>query len=276
MKALFKLTWNAIKIAWRTPIAFFFVLLFPIGLFFVYAGIFAHGRPDVVLLYFGPILTLMALTNGLFGNGAMTVMMRERGMLRPYHLTPLTAWQWALSRMLSNYLLSLAVGALMYAIARGVYRMPFPASLFDLWVIYTLGSFAIASVGMIVASIMNNMQESQIVFQLLFLVFLFFSGASIRFAHLPPFFRGFGRFLPPTLMILAYNALVEHHTPLVRLWPELLGLVTTGGLCFAIGSLLFRWEKEQRATRRERFLALLAFLPMMAMGIWLNGFLGSR
>jgi ABC-2 type transport system permease protein len=273
MKALAKLTWNAIKLAWRTPIAFFFVLLFPIGLFFVYSGIFAHGRPAVVEVLFGDVLTLMALTNGLFGNGAMTVMMRERGMLRPYHLTPLTAWQWALSRMLSNYVLSLGVGALMYAIARAVYRMPAVPSLFELWVIYTLGSFAIASVGMIVASIMNNMQESQIVFQLLFLVFLFFSGATIQFTHLPPFFRGFGRFLPPTLMILSYDGLVEHHAGLGMLWPELFGLVTTGALAFAIGALLFRWEKEERATRRERLLALLALLPMIAVGIWLNGLL---
>ncbi len=76
MKALDKLAWNAIKIAWRTPIAFFFVLLFPIGFFFLYAGIFAHGKPASVALFFGPVLTFMALTNGLFGNGAMTVMMR--------------------------------------------------------------------------------------------------------------------------------------------------------------------------------------------------------
>ncbi len=274
MKALFKLTWNAIKISWRTPIAFFFVLLFPLGFFFIYAGIFAHGKPAGVAFLFGPVLTLMALTNGLFGNGMTTVMMRERGMLRPYHLTPLTAWQWSLSRMLANYLLSLVVGVLMYAIARNVYAMPAPPSLFDLWVIYTLGSFAITSVGMIVASVMNNMQESQIVFQLLYLVFLFFSGTTIRFAHLPPFFRSFGRFLPPTLMILAYDGLVEHHQGLLALWPELLGLVTTGILSFAIGTLLFRWEKEERATKRERLLALLALLPMIAVGVWLNGYLG--
>jgi len=274
MKALVKLTWNAIKLAWRTPIAFFFVLLFPLGFFFLFAGLFARGQPHAVLLVFGQILTFMAFINGLFGNGAVTVIMRERGMLRPYHLTPLTSWQWQLSRVLSNYLLSLLVGAIMYVIARTVYGMPMPASLFDLWLIYTLGSFAIASVGLIVASVMNNMQESQIVFQLLFLVFLFFSGASIRFASLPPFLRAFARFLPPTLMMLAYNGLVARRVGLWALWPELLGLVATGGLAFAIGAVLFRWEKEQRATRRERLLVLLAFLPMILVGVWLNHVLG--
>jgi ABC-type multidrug transport system permease subunit len=273
VNALLKLTWNSIKISWRTPIAFFFVLLFPLGFFFVSVGIFAHGKPDQVVTAFGAVLSLMALVNGLFGNGAMTVMMRERGMLRPYHLTPLTAWQWMLSRILSNYLQSLGVGAVMYAIARTVYRMPFPSSLFDLWVVYTFGSLAIACVGTIVASIMNNMQESQIVFQILFFVFLFFSGSVIPLAQLPPFLRAFGRFLPPTLMILAYNGLVESHEGLLALWPELLGLATTGALTFAVAALLFRWEKEERATRRERLLAFLAFVPMILVGVWLNGFL---
>lgn len=270
MKALMKLTWNAIKVAWRTPIAFFFVLLFPLGIFFFYAGIAVHGDPARVALVFGPVLTFMALSNGLFGNGAVTVAMRERGMLRPYHLTPMTAWQWSLSRMLSNYLLSLGVGALMYLIARDYYGMPLRASLLDVWIVYTFGSFAIASIGVIVAAVMNNLQEAQIVFQILFFVFLFLSGTTIPLSHLSPFLRGLARFLPPTLMILAYDGLVVHHEGLLALWPELVGLLATGGLSFAIGTLLFRWEKEQRATRRERLLVLLALVPMVLVGLWLN------
>ncbi|EQD75235.1 ABC-2 type transporter, partial [mine drainage metagenome] len=176
MKATAKLTWNALKLAWRTPIAFFFVMVFPLGFFFLYAGIFAHGQPHAVAALFGPVLTLMALTSGLFGNGATTVMMRERGMLRPYHLTPLTAQQWILSRMLSNYIVTLLVGAIMLVFARELYHMPLATSILNLWIVFTIGVLSIASLGMVIASVMNNMQEAQIVFQLLFIVFLFFSG----------------------------------------------------------------------------------------------------
>jgi ABC-type multidrug transport system permease subunit len=274
MKAMLLLTWNSLKLSWRTPIAFFFVVFFPLGFFFLYAGVFAHGRPLEVAALFGPVLTLMALTNGLFGNGATTVMMRERGMLRPYHLTPLTAWQWIVSRILSNYLTSLGVGAIMLIAARTLYHMPVGTSVFDLWVVYSIGAFSIASLGSIIASLMNNMQEAQIVFQLLFLVCLFFSGASIEFSHLPVFIQGFGRFLPPTLMVLSFEHLMKGHVPLWRLWPELTGLIVTGLLCLVIGSVLFRWEKEDRATRRQRLIALLALLPMLVIGIWLNRRLG--
>ncbi|MHB1544963.1 MAG: ABC transporter permease [Gammaproteobacteria bacterium] len=274
MKAIAKLTWNSLKLSWRTPIAFFFIIVFPLGFFFLYAGIFAHGNPHAVAVLFGPVLTLMALTNGLFGNGATTVMMRERGMLRPYHLTPLTAQQWILSRMLSNYIVALFVGAIMLLLACVLYHMPLTTSILNLWIVYTVGGLSIASLGMVVASVMNNMQESQIVFQLLFIVFLFFSGASIQFQSLPVFIRGLGRFLPPTLMVLAFNDLLIKGASLWSIWPELAGLVVTGVLSFVIGSVLFRWEKEDRATRRERLIALLAFLPMVVIGVWLNWMLG--
>lgn len=270
MKATLKLTWNSLKLSWRTPIAFFFVIVFPLGFFFIYAGIFAQGKPHAVAAVFGPVLTLMALTNGLFGNGAMTVMMRERGMLRPYHLTPLTARQWILSRMLSNYLVALFVGAIMLILARAIYHMPLATSIVNLWIVYTIGGLTLSSIGMIVAGIMNNMQESQIVFQLLFIIFLFFTGASIQFQSLPDFLQGFGRFLPPTLMVLAFQDLLVKGASFGSIWPELTGLVATGVLSFVIGSVLFRWEKEERATRRQRFVALMAFIPMIVIGIWLN------
>ena len=274
MKAIAKLTWNSLKLSWRTPIAFFFTIVFPMGFFFLYAGIFAHGKPDAVAKVLGPVLTLMALTSGLFGNGATTVMMRERGMLRPYHLTPLTAQQWILSRLLSIYIVSLFVGALMLALACLLYHMPLTTSILNLWIVYTIGALSIASLGMVVASVMNNMQEAQIVFQLLFIVFLFFSGASVSSQSLPPFIRGLGRFLPPTLLVLSFNRLLLHRVSLWSIWPELLGLILTGVLSFVIGSVLFRWEKEDRATRRDRFVALLALVPMIVIGIWLNWLLG--
>lgn len=274
MKATLLLTWNSLKLSWRTPIAFFFTVFFPLGFFFLYAGVFAHGRPLEVAAVFGPVLTLMALTNGLFGNGATTVMMRERGMLRPYHLTPLTSSQWIVSHILSNYLTSLVVGAGMLVAARALYHMPLGTSVFDLWFVYSIGAFSIASLGSIIASLMNNMQEAQIVFQLLFIIFLFFSGTTIEFSHLPVFLQGLGRFLPPTLMVISFEHLMREHVPLWRLWPELAGLITTGLLCLVIGSVLFRWEKEDRATRRQRLIALLAFLPMLVIGIWLNRLLG--
>jgi ABC-2 type transport system permease protein len=274
MKAMLLLTWNSLKLSWRTPIAFFFVVFFPLGFFFLYAGVFAHGRPLEVAAVFGPVLTLMALMNGLFGNGATTVMMRERGMLRPYHLTPLTAWQWIVSRILSNYLTSVVIGAFMLAVARLVYHMPIGTSVFNLWIVYSVGTFSIASLGSIVASLMNNMQEAQIVFNLLFMVFLFFSGVTVQFSHLPVFLQGFGRFLPPTLMVLSFTRLMHDHVPLWRLWPELTGLAVTGLLCLVIGSVLFRWEKEDRATRRERLIALVALVPMIVVGIWMNRLFG--
>ena len=48
----------------------------------------------------------------------------------------------------------------------------------------TLGTISFASLGLIVASVTNTMQETQIINQIIWFVFLFISGATIPFPML--------------------------------------------------------------------------------------------
>ena len=56
----------------------------------------------------------------------------------------------------------------------------------------TLGTVTFASLGLIVASVTNTMQETQIINQIIWFVFLFISGATIPFPMLPRWFRSRG------------------------------------------------------------------------------------
>jgi len=74
-----------IQLALRNRMFFFFSVVFPLGMFFLYAGIFAKGNPRVVSFYLGPVIALNVM-GSFWGLSAMLVMFREQGILRRFHV----------------------------------------------------------------------------------------------------------------------------------------------------------------------------------------------
>jgi len=52
--------------------------------------------------------------------------------------------------------------------------------------------------------------------------------------------------------------------------PEIVGLLLTAIASLWLGVALFRWEKEQKSTRKGRLQAALALVPIIVVGFWLN------
>ena len=276
LRSIWKMAWSSLKLSWRVKITFFFMFIFPLGFFFVYCGLIAHGNPGLVQAVIGPLVGLSVITNSLFGVSTQLVVMRERDMLRRYHLAPITAFEMIASRLLASYLLFLPVVALQFILAIGLYGMPVPASPFGLWLVYSLGYFALSGFGLVVAGVVNTMQEAQVVNQILFFGLLFLSGSTIPLPALSQTVQRLSLFLPPTLMIVAGEGLMLLHQTVASHWRELIGLALISVTTLGVAVALFRWEKEEKATRRSRMRAALALLPMLFVGVWLNGSPGFR
>lgn len=259
-----------VVLAWRIKIAFFFTIIVPIGFFFAYFGLFARSNPLAVAALMGPLVSLSVISNALFGLSVTLVQMRERDMLRRYHLAPVTAGEMVASRLLSNYLLFIPMVAVQYVLAVWWYHMPVEGSLIGLWLVFTLGYVSLGALGLVVAGTVNTMQEAQVFNQILFFVLLFLSGTTIPLDRLSHLLEQLSLFLPPTLMIVASQSMMTGDQTVMQHLPEIVGLalITISALVLAVA--LFRWEKEERATRRGRTQALLALVPVLVVGIWLN------
>jgi ABC-2 type transport system permease protein len=270
MKAVLKMMWMNIKLAWRIKIAFFFTFVFPLGFFFIYGSLFAHGSPVMVAGMMAPLISLSVISSALFGLGIQLVVMRERDVLRRYHLSPVTALQMVLARLLGNYALFMPVVVLQFVLAVGIYHMPLQGSLWGLFVDFTLGYLAVGAIGMVIAGAFNTVQEAQVVTQIIFFALLFLSGTTVPLAMLPHLVQRLAPFLPPTLMIVAGQGLMLMGDPLALHWPEMVCLVLTFAAALWLAVALFRWEKDAPVTRRNRLQALLALAPLLLAGIWLN------
>jgi len=114
------------------------------------------------------------------------------------------------------------------------------------------------------------MQETQIINQIIWFIFLFISGATIPFPKLPVLVQKFSVFLPATYLVSGLQRAMVDHTSVVDLGAYLASLVGCALIAFIIAAQLFRWEPESKAPRQAKLWAAAAVIPFILLGIWEN------
>jgi len=260
----------SIKLVTRTKVALFFTFLFPLIFLFVYAGLFARGRPDAVVYMFGPVVTLNIMGSGFWGLGLQSVMQRERGSLRRYRVTPVGAGSMVLASLLANYLLELPTIALLLVCAMTFFHMPLNISLPTLLILVSIGTFAFAGFGLTIASVANSMQEAQVFNNVAWLALLFLSGVTVPLPLLPNWIQHLAAFLPATYLVTTIQGIMIRGDRLLDHGAELLVLLLSGTFGFLFAWKLFRWDKEEKISTRNKLVALTFVVPFVVMGLWMN------
>jgi ABC-type multidrug transport system permease subunit len=263
------LTRMRIKLALRNRMFFFFSVIFPLGMFFLYAGIFAKGNPRVVSFFLGPVIALNVM-GSFWGLSAMLVMFREQGILRRFHVTPVTSTDMLASSIFANYLLTLPTVFIELLFARVIFHVTNLGDVLSLFVLVTVGTVAFASLGLVVASVTNTMQETQVLNQLLWLPLIFLSGATLPIAYLPKVAQGVAVFLPATYLVTGLQNAMYSSFPVWKLLTQILSLLFWTILTFFVAAQLFRWEPESKIPRNAKLWVLATALPFFLLGVWEN------
>src|SRR4029077_7302736 len=100
------LTRMRIQLTLRNKMFLFFSVIMPFGFFFLYAGVFARGIPLVVRYFLGPVVALTVM-GSFWGLSAALVTFREQGILRRFHVTPVTASDMLASSIVANFVLTM-------------------------------------------------------------------------------------------------------------------------------------------------------------------------
>jgi ABC-type multidrug transport system permease subunit len=263
------LTRMRIQLALRNRMFFFFSVVFPLGMFFLYAGIFAKGNPRVVSFFLGPVIALNVM-GSFWGLSAMLVMFREQGILRRFHVTPVSAADMLASSILANYLLTLPTVLIELLFARVIFHVTNLGDLLSLFVLVTVGTVSFASLGLVVASVTNTMQETQVLNQLIWLPLIFLSGATLPIAYLPKVAQSVAVFLPATYLVTGLQGAMYSSFPVWKLLTQILALALWTMLTFFVATQLFRWESESKIPRSAKLWVLATALPFFLLGVWEN------
>ena len=265
------LTKMRIQLTLRNKMFLFFSVIMPFGFFFLYAGVFAKGNPVVVRYLLGPVLALTVM-GSFWGLSAALVMFREQGILRRFHVTPVTPSDMLASSIVANFVLTLPTVIVELLFARFIFHVKDFGNIGTAFILITLGTMSFASLGLVVASVTNTMQETQVINQLIWLPLIFLSGATIPLIELPRVVQRVGLFLPATYLVTELqDAIYWAAVP----WNRDV-LIAIASLALWATLTFFYLPNCSAGSRNPKFPAapnswsLATALPFVLLGIWEN------
>ena len=263
------LTKVRVRLAMRNRTFLFFSLIMPLGFLFFFVTIFSKGEPAWTAYILGAILT-MTVMGSFWGLSVQLVMFREAGILRRFRLAPLGAGPMLASSILANYILVLPSVAIEILVTKFMLHMQGWGNLWAIFLLVTIGSATFSAFGLIVASVTNTMQETQVINQVIWTAFLFLSGATVPLARFPHWIQGASLFMPATYLATGLENAATNLATNSEIITDLVALTIGVLVAFEISRQLFRWEPEAKVRGSAKLWVVVAMIPFIAFGIYEN------
>jgi imidazolonepropionase-like amidohydrolase/ABC-type multidrug transport system permease subunit len=268
MKAYRALVVLDLKLALRQKSVIFFNYLFPLVFFFIFGQAMHAERGAAMTIVISMVLIIGILGNGLFGAGIRAVQEREANILRRYKVTPISPAPLLIASVITGWILYMPNVILIFTLAHFLYGMPWPQSMPSILLFTTLAICGFRSIGLILASVVNSMQESQLLVQLIYLPMLFLSGATFPLTMFPPWLLVITQFVPATYMVIGIQGMLLRKEGLgANIFPAL-ALLLTSMVGLFISYKIFRWEKEEKIRPSAKLWLAAVLTPFLLLGFW--------
>jgi len=258
-----------IRLALRQRIVIFFSFLMPLAFFVIFAQLSrAQGGGGAILQIVAMVTVIGTLGAGLMGAGIRAAQEREMNILRRYKVAPITPLPLLVSSTVTGLFVYLPYFILMLFLAKAYYSMTLPRHLLDLLIFVVLGVLALRSIGLMVASVVNSMQESAVIVQIIYMAMLFLSGATIPTAMFPNWLLVAVQFLPATWLMSGLQGIMVKNETLAQNSQAVAAMVLTTVIGLFLCVKLFRWEKEEKMRPSAKLWLVAVLLPFVALGSW--------
>jgi ABC-2 type transport system permease protein len=261
MNALAEHLTITLRLHFRNRMALLYGYLFPLIFLVAFAVLYRHERVPL-LRHMGELLTVAVLGGACFGLPTTLVSERERGVWRRYRLTPIPTWAVVTSTAIARYAIVLTAGLLQLGLAMAIGMTP-PEHPFGLWVTFTFVAFAFIGLGLVIATLADNVPAVQALGQCIFLPMLIIGGVAVRLSALPEWAQHVSAFFPGRYAVEAIQATVNGRG-LEGARFSLLALALTGFAGCLAGAKLFRWDANERFAQRAGKAWLIP-----AVGAWI-------
>ncbi|MFZ1051384.1 MAG: amidohydrolase family protein [Candidatus Sulfotelmatobacter sp.] len=268
MKAYKALIALDLKLALRNRSVIFFNYLFPLIFFFIFGQAMHAERGAAMTIVISMVLIIGILGNGLFGAGIRAVQEREANILRRYKVTPITPAPLLFASVITGWILYMPNVILIFTLAHLLYGMPWPQSMSSILIFITVAIVGFRAIGLILASVVNSMQESQLLVQLIYLPMLFLSGATFPLSMFPPWLLVVTQFVPATYMVTGIQGMLLRHEGLAANLQPAMALLLTAFVGLFISYKLFRWEKEEKIRASAKLWLAAVLTPFLLLGLW--------
>ena len=251
----------------RTALIFSFV--FPLLFFFLFGQMMGAAQGSgISRQVVGSVLLIGVLSNGFFGGGLRAVQDRELGILRRFKVAPTSPLPFLVSSLVVGLTTYFPSAILLLTLGHFVYGMPVPDRPLTLLAFLAVGMIAFRSMGLIIASVVNSMQESQILIQMLYLPMLFLSGSTFPISIMPTWLQILSQFLPASHLFAGIQGILIRGESFSEQSKSLAALALTAMVATFIALKLFRWEKEEVVKPAAKLWLVAALLPFILLGVY--------
>ena len=249
----------------RNRMALIYGYLFPTMFLIAFAVLYRYDRVPLAR-HMGELLTVTALGGACFGLPTTMVSERERGVWRRYRLAPVRTGTLLASTIIARYVLLVVAGLLQVGLAMLI-GMPLPNHPLDLFVAFTFVAFALMGLGLVIATLADNVPAVQALGQCIFLPMLIIGGVAVQLTSLPEWAQHVSAFFPGRYAVEAMQTSVTGAgLGVMRFSLLALSLIAVAG--FAAGVRMFRWDAQQHfAERGGKAWVALALAAWAAVGL---------
>jgi imidazolonepropionase-like amidohydrolase/ABC-type multidrug transport system permease subunit len=249
----------------RNRMALFFSFVFPLIFLMIFSmgGGGGNGQQIVNI-----VLGIGVLGSGLFGVGMRAVQDREQNILRRFKVAPIGPGEILVSGLVTILALQLPNMAFLIFLAHRLFGAPLPPQPVSLLIFVCLGLLAFASIGGIIAALVNSMQEGILLTQLFYFPMLFLSGATIPITVMPLWLQTVAQFIPMTYFTTGLQPILRGTETLFDNLTSAAALALTAMLGTFLAAKLFRWEKEEKLRPAAKLWLLAVLGPFLVLGTW--------
>jgi ABC-2 type transport system permease protein len=247
------------KVFWRTPIAAFFTIVFPLMLLVLFTAIFGNEEIEELGIttaqYFTPGLAVFAAVSATYTNLAIgTAIARDNGILKRVRGTPIPPWAYIAGRIASAVYLAfiamvlmMAVGVAFYGVQ--IYARTVPAALLT----FLVGVSCFAALGMLVAALAPNGDAAPAITNATLLPVAFISNIFFPIEDPPRWMEVLGDFFPLKAFAESFrDAFDPTLTGAQFHWADIGYMLLWGVVAGLLAVRFFRWEPSAARTRRGR------------------------
>jgi ABC-2 type transport system permease protein len=186
MRTLIKLTWVEIKLFVREPITMVFTFALPLIFLFVMGGVFGNTPDPEGMIYrgVGPMdyyvpayIGLVITSIGVVGLPVHLTGYRERGVLRRFRASSISAWSIFGSQVIVSFVIAVLGATILTVAALLTYDAHMPEMPGLVIPAFIMSTLCFAALGVLLGAIFPTTRAAQGIGLLLFFVMLILSGA---------------------------------------------------------------------------------------------------
>jgi ABC-2 type transport system permease protein len=245
------------KMFWRTPVAAFFTIFFPLMFLLLFSALFGDEKIDIpgrgvfsVAQFYAPALAAFAVGSATYTNiGVQVSFARDQGVLKRFRGAPLPSPAFMAGKVASGVWIALLAATLMLAVGVIVYDVSIaPERLPAATITFLLGAGCFACLGLALGSVAPTGESSTAIANATYLPVAFASDVFIAVGEPPAWLEFVGNVFPLKHFVNAFQDAFNPLTSDLAMRPGDWAVMAAWGI---VGSLVawrfFQWQPREAA-----------------------------